>query len=259
MVYKQVSAKAVLGKFYSRFRVAEAGWEISALEWIGEVLDRLGNVCMFENRAKTVEILNHRGTLPCDLYALQAVEYEGMHLPYGLDVLIADRSTAAVTPDNEVIDTASVILRTDVDGSLTDQSTGYFKEVRKVRSFPQTAHSYQINPNYILTTFESGFVKLHYLGFALDKDGFPMIPDNPYVHEAMMWFILMNLIAGGYQHPIFGYEASEARYLDNFVRAQNDMMMPSPDKFASIKNSWLRMVPNMSMETQFFLNNERGF
>lgn len=259
MVYHQESSQGIISKVYRDFAITMSGWEANAIEWIGEVLDSLGNVPIFEPKTKEITVSSFRAAIPCDLYLLEVVEYNGCHLPYGLDT-VHDRSTVSVTADGSLVDTSASLFKTNVDGSLSDDAVRYFYQVRKTLNYSGAmGESYWVKPGYIVTSFESGTIKIHYRGWPIDDKGFPLVPSNPFAKQAITWYIFSRLLMGGYEHPQFRYDYAFNQYEKYFLMAQNDMAMPSPDKFASIKNMWVRMIPNISFEEQFFIDTEKGW
>lgn len=254
------SSKRVIAKVYRDYGITTSGWETNAIEWIAEVIDALGNYCIFEPKSKYLTVNDFRAVIPCDVYSIEAIEYNGAHLPYGLSTVPSDRSTVSVSASGEIISTSAVLFRTDVDGSLSDQSTGYFDQVRTtLNSADLHGESYTVKPGYIVPTFQSGVIKIHYLGFPTDDDGYPMVPVNIFAKEAMSWYILSRLLLSGTKHPIISFPYAQDQYQKYFLIAQNDLAMPTPDKMASIKNMWVRMIPNLSFEKQFFIDTEKGW
>jgi hypothetical protein len=252
MLYRTTTSKAVITKVHRDFGIEEGSWIREAVEWIGEVVDGLGVPCVFVRKAQTVEIENFRGLLPCDLYAILAVEYDGCRLPYTLQD-IADRETIAITPGGETVNTSAVYI-TDPEKTVEDKLDGYFTPglLKTAGYSPYGNDGYYLNPNYIITSFDEGSVRIHYLAFPTDNHGFPTVPDNRYVLEAMAWYILKQLLSSGYRHPVFDWMTAEMKYNEVFLRAQNDIAFPSPERMASIKDSWVRMIPHIQMDKEFF-------
>jgi hypothetical protein len=79
-----------------------------------------------------------------------------------------------------------------------------------------------------------------------------MVPDNIYVKQALEWYIIRQMMMGGYVHPVFNWQVADQKWGHYCVAAGNDMMFPSIDKMESMKNMFVRLVPNMNAHADFF-------
>ena len=80
-----------------------------------------------------------------------------------------------------------------------------------------------------------------------------MIIDNHYVKTAVVNYIVMMMMLGGWQHPTIDFNRAEQRWLESLVTAQNHVMFPNPDKFESFKNAWVRLIPRFNLHDDFFM------
>src|SRR5690606_12844330 len=70
------------------------------------------------------------------------------------------------------------------------------KETTSKLQFPQTTTSrqklpldYEIKENVIFVGFETGSIEMEVLGYRLDEDGFPLIPDEERTIKCIYWYI----------------------------------------------------------------------
>lgn len=258
MIYKTISSQAIIQKVFRDLKPADTSWTTDAVEWIGEALDFIGFHAGFEKRVKEVTIENFRGEIPCDLYQLMAVEYEGMPLVYGTDLTAYDQDrTTSMTPESNS-STSTVARFETTPGTIQNSPTGQstFKQTKTTMNRSQSSDYYVINPNYIVTSFEEGTVKLHYDGYPLDDCGFPLIPDNIYYKQALEWYIIRQMLMGGYKNENFNWQIADQQWKRYCVAAQNDAAYPSIDKMESFKNMWVRLVPNINAHSDFFMGNQ---
>lgn len=250
MNYKVVSSKAIIAKAFRDLKLDNDSFVADALEWIGEGLEFIGVHSGLEKDHEDVTITNFRGHLPCDLHLISTVEYNGMRLNYGsnpqLHGLHKDSSAVSNPYALEVVYTAYV---TDPNGG--NQAT--FQEIpaSKVHSGDMF---YTLNPGKIETSFESGTVRIHYMKIPLDGDNFPLVPDNATVKEALIWYILRQLVMGGYRHPIFSFDYLDAKWEAYCGKAQNDLMFPSVDKVERFRDMWVSLIPNVNAHESFRTN-----
>jgi hypothetical protein len=120
---------------------------------------------------------------------------------------------------------------------------------------------YQLKPSdgthdYIVTNVKEGFIKLAYDALNSDSDGYPLVPDIASYKEALYWYVTMKLkypeyLRGTLQRDIY----YDIRRSWNFYRQQAyaEALMPgNTDQMESIKNTWLRLVPEINEHSSFY-------
>ena len=253
MNYRNVSSKEIIAKVYRDLKPNSSSWTSDALEWIGEALDYIGYHGIFDHKSKELTIANHKTEIPCDLYQLLQIEYEGVGLVYGTDIsgYNADTRTTASTPSNSQVYTAAVAESNPTDDPSSPAFTLKYTKNRRVSN-----EYYLINNGYIVTSFEDGTIKLHYTAYPTDDDGFPLVPDNIYAKQALEWYIIRQMMLGGYVHPVFDWGIADQKWGHYCIAAQNDLAYPNLDKMETMKNMFVRMVPMLNRHSDFFIGNE---
>jgi hypothetical protein len=162
MIYQFTSSKVVIARV-GRFINGSSWISISAM-YLGDGIQELGYASKRKNKveSKSLIVENHKAEIPCDLEILEYVYYNGCRLP-----LNRDSRMLALTCDDYVWDN-------------------------------QGANWYDIEVPYIRTSFESGKIEITYRGFEYDIDGYIMIPDLVSYREALVWYMLKNLVLEGY-------------------------------------------------------------
>lgn len=261
MIYKTVSSKQLIAKVIRDFGIKDNDWVADAIEWIGEGAAAIGVFAGMKKKSTgnegtdtAITVANHRAELPCDLESLIAVEYLGQRLPYGADHtvygLVCDDRTTDMYPASG-LNTGELLP--GLQESLTSvQVYNLDSNTNKI-----AGEYYVINPNYIITSFESGHIKLHYNAFPVDDEGFPEVPDDYAYHTALSWYILKMILARGFEHPVFRYQDAETRWFDYRQLAANNAKYPSIDKMERFKNQWMRLIPNPMAWHDFYMSTEQ--
>lgn len=211
MNYKTISSKNIVETVFSRYRnylsQDSDGFLGNVIEWIGEALDAIGILTATNNEHFCLEVCNGRIEFPCNLYLINSVTYNGCYLSYG------GKFNYDIHCDK-----------------CPNETTCY------------TEHSYIVNSNWLQTNVSDGEnIHINCQVFAVDKDGFPLVPDNISVKQALFWYITMMLCLGGFQHPEINFEKAEARWLKYCLQAEvsvNSMDAPRREAF---KAGWLRL------------------
>lgn len=253
MNYKFISSKEVIGKVFRDLKPKDSSWTMDAVEWIGEALDFIGYHGAFEKKVDTVTVDSHRAAIPCDLYQLIQVEYNGQALVFGTDTAGYDTNrTTAAQPNTTGTVYTTAVFNTDPNDDQSQPSFG----TQTAASANFGTDYYLLNAGYIVTSFEDGDIKLHYTAYPVDGDGFPMVPDNIYVKQALEWYIIRQMMMGGYVHPVFNWQVADQKWGHYCVAAGNDLAYPSIDKMESLKNMFVRLAPNMNAHADFFQGQE---
>jgi hypothetical protein len=284
MIYNLTSVKRVIAKVFTDYDLQEGDHRISdMIEWSGEALEKIGGFPSFETKVcgkddlPLLEISNYQVQLPCDFYNMVQVGYSpSIYGPFyamryatgsfdsGVDIvdkntLVDLNSSSAIvmlcmTLYDEDYETAlnsintNPLRRAKLNGVLALQGE-YAKGGIGSLAEHTTDLTYMIKPGYIKTNIETGFLMLAYQAIPTDKEGYPMIPDNQSYIDAIYWYIVMKLLypkwANGQVRDVVYYDAKRSW---NYYckQAYGNAMMPNKDQMESIKNAWLRLVPEIN-------------
>jgi len=182
-------------------------------------------------------LLSSRGTLLEDTLELKIVEYRA-ELPSNLVQVVAVRDHCSLTPLTYTTDTFSYLVCDD-----------------SVNRFCTCPDTYRINPNFILTSFKEGTIDMSYKGFAVDEEGFPLIPDDESFKMAIEYYCAKRLGQKAY----FSDNLSREKYTElkqeaawYVAQARNKAEIPSVDLMEAMKNAKLRLITKINMHKQGF-------
>lgn len=205
MVYRTVSSKNVIAKVFRDLKPGSSDWVTDAVEWLGEVVERVGSYSTMIKKQVTLTSIGNKIHYPCDLESVDYVEYNGCKLPY-----------------------AGGNLNICNDAVLVYAYQG----------------NYYLTSDTCLQTWEDEVeITLHYTAFPTDEYGYPTIPDNFYYKTACFWYIASRLAMR--EQIKLKYETCEERFNTYATLAENDCAFPSPEKMARFKDRWCRIVPNV--------------
>ena len=233
---KLISCKAVIDRVYG-----DANLEVNieeAVRWIGTTLDYIGCPAILKTIVTNgltdedgtshppIPVLAYRGTLPTDLHSITScANYETKRMMY------------------EITDTLYKSYGDDEYPNVLQEN------------------SYIANNNYVFTGFEEGYLELCYNAYPLDTEGFPKIPDDEKVMEAVKWTIIKNLDylslrAGKITRDI--YEISNKEYNWAIGGATNRMQIPSIDGMESWMRMHTQLIPRLKLHSVAFRQPEKA-
>lgn len=207
---------------------------------------------------------NHCVKLPCGFVYIIALEDEfGNRIPEGGDIRNLTSQSARFGPTSSArinVFGVNPNLHQTSDGTPTEEPGYsipiYGEDIEVVSSSSTTNKYYQINGNYIQTSFECGFVKLHYYSLPVDEEGYPMIPANKNYELALEFHLIKRLVMSGYKHPVFDYRLADQEFEKYAARAVSEVSYPSPDSMNRVMRSTVRLIPVDSMYSDFFIGSE---
>lgn len=182
----------------------------------------VGVPSMFEEKTDILSIKNYRALLPCDYYSMiQVRKLNGSPLRYSTDSFHMSECK-----DND----------TRKSGDLT----------------------YKIQGNIIYTSFESDDIEVAYQAILVDKEGYPLLPDNSSFTRALelyikkQWFtVLFDL--GKISGQVL--QNTQQEYAWAVGDCQSEFNRLSIDKAEAFYNSWRTLILRDSEHKTGFINN----
>jgi len=89
---------------------------------------------------------------------------------------------------------------------------------------------------------------MSYQAIPTDLEGYPLIPDKASFREALYWYVTMKLLYPQWKlGQVRDMVYFDARRSWNYYckQAYGDAMIPDRGQLEAIKNSWLRLIPNV--------------
>lgn len=218
------------------------------------------------------EIVTHNycAPLPCGFISILAVEDEnGRRLPEGGDqtnmrspTTQRHRGVGISAEDRVSTFEVNPFAHQTSDGLPTDEPSSSFpflgEDLASSTTGSSSTHYYQIQGNSIQTSFESGFIKVHYMSLPVCSDGYPLIPDNEAFKQALEWHIIKRLIGSGYDHKVFNYQYANEQFEIYAARGMNEVSYPSLDSWARLNRSLIRLIPPHRFQEDFFIGSEQS-
>lgn len=247
MITKITSSRHLLNRVYSDFRPGTSDWVGDAMEWISDALADIGASHQYEPAKEDLTVNNHRAFLPCDCISVLGVEYEGYKL-FSAPHSAKPRRNNNFNNGLPVYTTSEEAYQNSLADGATSETVLGELEAKDLRHDVY----YYLSPEMITTSFESGTITLYFLKVITDDEGFPMIPDEPHYREAIMFFIMMKMILGGYRHHTIDLKYAESKWQHHKRKAFAKANIPTLDQMETMKNGLVRLVKGFNLSTRFF-------
>lgn len=290
MIYKYVKCESVIAKIMADSDASEVRNRISDIrEWIFEAIEKIGAPMQYVRKESGVDepllkLIDYQVPIPDDLIHLDTVAYSntpnGPWIPARKDtsdihkfkhdcvhkpeyVYIPHDNANKTIPDKVRVapehQAPAHKLITSQSQLLTMNGHKAFHQLaRNIQSEP----TYFIKPGWIVSNKREGFIKLVYKSIATDERGYPLIPDNAAYQEAIYWYVMMKLAFPKFMKGKLGgrsvydnrvaYTHIQQQWAYYREQAYAEAMMPTQDDLRSIKNDWLRLIPDIDADDYFF-------
>lgn len=251
-VYRSTPIDDVVGRIIRNTRLQDASYIPDIHEWIGEMLEMVHYNGEAVSDFKCLEMNFHKAKLPCGLLWIDAVEYKGRRLARGNSVKNITTRQMDMVPESAL--PGPTVFTSQIVSTPTPDGNGlYFSTLNKVNQQPfhDTAY-YQVELDYIQTSFECGQITVYYKHYPLDERGFPLIPDNSNLKETLYWYVRKKLIESGWQDPVFKHQECENHFEFYMGRALAELDFPSPDEMEHRVNTFRRLIMPEDYYENFF-------
>lgn len=169
---------------------------------------------LYAEKTEVIKIKDYRGVLPCDLdEIIQVRKYSGDH--------------------------ETIRYSTDT----------FHMSNSKVGSSDLT---YKVQGGIIFTSIKEGDIEISYRAIPIDKDGYPLIPDNSMFLRALELYIKKQCFTvlfdlGKITPQVYNNVLQE--YAWAVGQAQSDLVRPSIDQMIAITNMWNKLIPGVTRDT----------
>lgn len=267
MEYVSTSIKTVIAKI-----IRDNGNRIpghlmeNMLEWIPEALEMLETTYTLMKCSTPSYGLqgaywtkNYCVKLPCGLISILAVEDQWGTRIHRTGQQTAINSNTALGGVTQVA-ARTTDFETRVDGELNPVPWDG-SNIAEVQ-YQSSEMTYDLKFNHLQTSEECAFVKIHYEALPVDKEGYPLIPDNANIREALGWWVRGKLVGQGWQDPIVpatlqGIEYCKTQFEHYAGRGLGNIKLPDQDRMARLHNSTVRLIPPEHFYDDFFMGSSQ--
>lgn len=266
MLPKYVSSQEIVRNVFrnNRYSSLEFNWT-DGIEWCAEALDLIGAKLAYQPKLAAIEIDNFRGELPCDLHSI--IQVAGLtpgcvqfQMKSSTDNFhpVFTNTTCTTNTVNSVDYVAPITTDEDGNPAFNFNSGGSFTVSKQLIGGTSNCvdATYTVNDNYIFTSFkDTNKVLISYNAFPVDKDGFPLIPDNIKFKKAVEAYITMRVDFILWRQNDLDervYNHSEKEWLWYVGAASTAGVLPNVDTMESIKDMTLRLIPRINKHAEGF-------
>lgn len=187
----------------------------TVIDYAVDFIRIVGTPPSFIEKTEKIEIKDYRGYLPCDYYQMIQVRL--------------------LNNEN----------RTKVFRYSTDSF--HMSDEKPKRS----DLTYKIQGDVIFTSIKDGIIEIAYQAMPIDKDGYPLIPDNSSYSKALelyiklQWFTMLFDLG---KITVQVLNNTQQQYAWAVGQAQTDLIRPTIDQMETISNMWNKLLPDTTRD-----------
>lgn len=219
---KYISLKQILDNILDHPMLKDVSFERAVNHTIN-FIRIVGCPRIFEEKTATVEIEDYRGVIPYDF--------------------------------NDIIQVRMHNCNNDNYKVFRYSTDNFHMSENKKESFDLT---YKIQGNIIFTSIKNGTIEIAYNSFAVDSEGYPLIPDNSSFINALELYIKKKYFTilfdtGKITPAVYNQVCQD--YAWAVGQAQSDLIRPSLDQLESFTNSWNTLIQRTNSHSNGFRYN----
>jgi hypothetical protein len=251
------------------------------LEWVVEVLDLIAAPKTWVNTLEIVSVADFKAKLPCGYKnMIQASgSFNGKSwfpMNYSTNTFHPTKQFPQLNNSNIVPNAVNNISRLAL-WNENNQSNGnplYNINAHELYSVPgflfeiipgytKQPATYKLGEDYIFTNqgFKDGYILMAFQKYPFDCNGYPLVPDNEKVKQAVKWYLQSKLDYKAWRMGQISdkvYSKTEQEYMWYVGAAQSSMLMPNLDEMESWKNMLRKfIVPDTAHHTGFTTSSKR--
>lgn len=261
MLHKSCSIEEVIARIIRNTRIQDSSFILDFNEWIPEAMNHMKTRYDLKESFADVNVVYHKGKLPCDLVWLEAVEFEGVRLGKSLTAKHHATGHNIHGASDPIVNTplfSSIITVSHNQTYFDEDNLMYHSDIQPLEGstldpecVQQPSKYYDIEMDYIVTSFSKGTVRLHYRARPSDQNGLPLIPDNENYKEAIYNYVRAKMQGAGYKDTVYREEELMRRFEMYAARAIGEITYPTPDE-AEASMNMVRFIPPANYWENFF-------
>ena len=251
MVYKYASTYEIIEKLYRDGDYSEElPWE-DCVVWISEALDLIGAYPQYLRKVTgdlgepCLNITDYKAKLPCDVFRIEQVAVNGVAARYSGNsfhhLMGEECCTVPVYPSQ-------------YEDLFKDNSDNIFTNLSAATDNAFQVPTYDVNNNFLTLNYKEGKVCIAYIAKPIDKNGFPLIPDDISYKQAVTKYCMYKLDYREWRKGKLGdkqFQYSDREWMFYCGQAKGSANMPSVDMLERIKHQWIKLIPENAQHKVF--------
>lgn len=209
MLINYINVKHIIGRFLKELSIDDTNYVDDIPQWVEDAIGIMNINNYYVNKYSIKQVTNSKTSLPCDIEHL-----------YGIWVSTDLEQACNITNLRRLFIRNSPLFGHGISTPHHEAAYG------------------TINLSILHTSFQTGYVYFVYKGLPLDKDGFPLVPKNSYIQEALQYWFIYKMSLSGYKHPVISREEAYQKWNILYPQAANDINWMDLQEYQEFTEMW---------------------
>lgn len=259
MIYTYKSCEPVIAEFLAKTKMTDSNYADDLLVWLREGMNLMRVRNVLKPSVAVIEVNNQVGKLPCGLVTLDGFYYNGKRLRKGTGVI---DTRICKDKDKVARDYQSYFVSDPTDeGYINMQDYRLVRglDIKQASEDGSNGDYYIPYPNHIQTTFREGKVVCFFRKMPTDDKGYPLIPDEENVRQALFWWLMAQVTLSGFKHADarMNYDYCEAKFGHYAKVGKRILKYWSVDTRQSVLELTCNLIPPHGYYDKFFNHGEQ--
>lgn len=200
MLVNYISIKTTIGRFLKEFGLEDTSYVDDIPQWIEDAIEIIGIPNYYVYRYHVSKVTEYKAGLPCDIQNLHGIW---------------------VSPDCIKAKNAKSLKRL-----FLRHSPLFGAGIQTDNGIQTNCHGTaygSINGGMVHTSFREGYLYIVYKGIPLDCDGYPLVPKDAKVNEALQYYFIYKMGLSGYKHPVIDMKTAYQMWEKTYPAAGNSI------------------------------------
>ena len=213
MLINYISIKTTIGRFLKEFGIEDTAYADDIPQWVEDAMDIMGIHNYYVYKHRVVPVNDYRASIPCDIQHLN-----------GIWVTNSCNNAQDISQLRRLFIRNTPLLGKGIQ--TTDHSTAYGS----------------INGRTIHTSFQKGQIYISYTGIPLDCDGFPLVPKDAKLNEALQYYFIYRMSLSGFKHPVIDFGTALQLWNSKYPAAANSVNWFDLQDYQEFTEMWTNVL-----------------
>ncbi len=213
MLINYISIKTTIGRFLKEYGIEDTSYVDDIPQWVEDAMDIMGIHNYYVYKHRVIEVNDYRASIPCGIQHLNGIWV-----------------TNSYDEAQDINQLRRLFIRNTPLLGKGIQTSNH-----------QTAYG-SINGRTVHTSFQKGLIYMSYTGIPLDCDGYPLVPKDAKLNEALQYYFIYRMSLSGYKHPVIDFNMAYQLWQSKYSGAANSVNWFDLQDYQEFTEMWTNVL-----------------
>lgn len=213
MLINYISIKTTIGRFLKEFGIEDTSYVEDIPQWVEDAMDIMGIHNYYVYKHRVIPVNDYRASIPCDIQHLNGIWV-----------------TNSLEEAQDINQLRRLFIRNVALLGKGIQTSNH-----------ETAYG-SINGRTVHTSFQTGYIYMSYTGIPLDCDGYPLVPKDAKLNEALQYYFIYRMSLSGFKHPVIDFGTALQLWNSKYAGAANSVNWFDLQDYQEFTEMWTNVL-----------------